>query len=153
MITVRRLAFSIPALLVLLAAAGYGQSGTKGGETQVLQAEKDRFAAMVKADKAALERLLADDLTYTHTNALFQNKAEFIGSVMGGTIDYVSVLPSEADWKVRIDGNYAIVNGAAAVNVIDTGKDLKFKIRYTTVHRNRGGQWQLASWQATRFPQ
>jgi ketosteroid isomerase-like protein len=153
MTTVRRFAFSIPVLLVLLAVAGYGQSGAKGGEQQVLQAEKDRFAAMVKGDKAALERLLADDLTYTHTTALFQSKAEFIGSVLAGTIDYVSVVPSESDWKVRIDGSYAIVNGVAAVNVIDTGKDLKFKIRYTTIHRNRGGQWQLASWHATRFPQ
>ena len=119
MITVRRFAFFTPVLLVLLAAAGYAQSGAKGGEQQVLQAEKDRFAAMMKGDKAALERILADDLTYTHTNALFQTKAEFIGSVTAGTIDYVSVVPSEPDWKVRIDGTYAIVNGVAAVNVID----------------------------------
>jgi len=137
--------------VMALAQAGSAMPGK--AEQQVLQAEKDRFAAMVKGDKAALERLLADDLTYTHTSALFQTKAEFITSVLGGTIDYVSVVPSESDWKVRIDGNLAIVNGVAAVNVIDTGKDLKFKIRYTTVHRNQGGRWQLASWQATRFPQ
>jgi hypothetical protein len=139
--------------LPVMALAQAGAAPTGKAEQQVLQAEKDRFAAMVKPDKAALERLLADDLTYTHTSALYQTKAEFISSVTGGTIDYVSVVPSEGDWKVRVDGNYAIVNGVAAVNVIDTGKDLKFKIRYTTVHRNQGGRWQLASWQATRFPQ
>jgi hypothetical protein len=121
-------------------------------EQQVLQAEKDRFAAMIKADRAALERILADDLTYTHSNALLQNKAEFIASVTGGTIDYVSVVPSESDWKVRIAGNIALVNGVAAVNVIDSGKDLKFKLRFSTVHRNEGGRWRLASWQSTRFP-
>lgn len=148
---VSALVFVIGFPVVAFAQAGSAMPGK--AEQQVLQAEKDRFAAMVKGDKAALERLLADDLTYTHTSALFQTKAEFISSVLGGTIDYVSVVPSESDWKVRIDGNLAIVNGVAAVNVIDTGKDLKFKIRYTTVHRNQGGRWQLASWQATRFPQ
>ena len=52
-----------------------------------------------------------------------------------------------------MNGNTAIVNGVAAVNVIDTGKDLKIQIRYTSVLTNRGGQWQMQAWQATRFPQ
>ena len=128
------------------------QARTGGAEQQVLQAEKDRFAAMIKGDRAGLEKVLADDLTYTHSNALFESKAEFIKSVTSGTIDYVSIVPSEADWKVRVNGNTAIVNGVAAVNVIDTGKDLKIKVRYTTVHTNRNGQWQMQAWQATRFP-
>ena len=141
----------IAAVLFMLAPIAWAQTGS--AEQQVLQAEKDRFAAMIKGDRAGLERVLAEDLTYTHTSALFESKAEFIKSVTGGTIDYISIVPSEADWKVRIDGNIAIVNGVAAVNVVDKGVDLKFRLRYTTVHRNQGGRWLLALWQATRFPQ
>jgi hypothetical protein len=144
-ITALTVAFALPLTAV-------AQSGSPA-EQQVLQAEKDRFAAMVKADRAALEKILADDLTYTHTTALFESKEQFIKSVTSGTIDYVSIVPSESDWKVRVNGNTAIVNGVAAVNVIDTGKDIKIKIRYTTIHTNRGGTWQLQAWQATRFPQ
>ena len=143
---------SILGLALAMTVSALAQSAGKV-EQQVLQAEKDRFAAMMKPDGAALDRVLADDLTYTHTNALFQTKAEFIKSVTSGQIDYVTVAPDESQWKVRVDGNLAIVNGVAAVNVVDTGKDLKFKIRYTTVHRNQGGRWQLVSWHATRFPQ
>jgi ketosteroid isomerase-like protein len=142
------MAFALACLLPVLA-----QTQTPKADQQVLQAEKDRFAAMIKGDKAALERLLADDLTYTHSSALFETKEQFIKSVTGGTIDYVSIVPSESDWKVRVSGTTAIVNGVAAVNVIDTGKDLKIKVRYTAVHANRGGQWQMQAWQATRFPQ
>lgn len=141
----------IAATLILLTTAVWAQTGKP--EQAVLQAEKDRFAAMIAGDRAGLERVLADDLTYTHTNALFESKAEFIKSVTSGAIDYVSIAPVEADWKVRIYGDIAIVNGAAAVNVVDKGNDLKFRLRYTTVHRNVGGRWLLASWQATRFPQ
>jgi hypothetical protein len=136
---------------LMFPALGLAQAGK--AEQQVLQAERDRFAAMIAADRAGLERILADDLTYTHTNALFESKAEFIKSVTSGAIDYVSIVPSESDWKVRINGTIAIVNGVGAVNVIDKGNNLKFKVRYTTVHRNEGGRWLLASWQATRFPQ
>lgn len=121
-------------------------------EQQVLQAEKDRFAAMVKGDRSALEKLLADDLTYTHSTALLETKEQFIKSVTSGNIDYVSIVPSESDAKVRVNGNTAIVNGVAAVNVIDTGKDRKIRIRYTTVYTNRGGAWLLQAWQSTVIP-
>jgi ketosteroid isomerase-like protein len=136
---------------VMLSAVGFAQAGKT--EQQVLQAEKDRFAAMIKGDRAALEKLLADDLTYTHSSALFESKEQFIKSVTSGNIDYVSIVPSEADWKVRVNGNAAIVNGIAAVNVIDTGKDRKIRIRYTTIHTNRGGAWLLQAWQATVIPE
>ena len=140
------------AMMLALAPSMLAQSATGKVEQQVLQAEKDRFAAMIKGDRPALEKLLADDLTYTHSSALFETKEQFIKSVTSGNIDYVSIVPSESDWKVRVNGNTAIVNGVAAVNVIDTGKDLKIKIRYTTILTNRGGSWQLQAWQATRFP-
>src|SRR5918992_2525929 len=129
--------FLIVAVLLALAPGVWAQSGK--AEQQVLQAEKDRFAAMVKGDRTALEKLLADDLTYTHSTALLENKEQFIKSVTSGNIDYVSIVPSESDSKVRINGNTAIVNGVAAVNVIDKGNDRKIKLRYTTVHTNRAG--------------
>jgi hypothetical protein len=147
----RRLPVLAIAIVLTLSGLVLAQAGK--AEQTVLQAEKDRFAAMIKGDRPALEKLLADDLTYTHSSALFETKEQFIKSVTSGNIDYVSIVPSESDWKVRVHGDTAIVNGVAAVNVIDTGKDLKIKIRYTTILTNRSGAWQLQAWQATRFPQ
>ena len=149
-----RVAVLLLTVAVALPVLARAQSSAAGKvEQQVLQAEKDRFAAMVKVDEAALNKLLADDLTYVHTSALMQTKKEFIDSLKSGAIKYISVTPAEADWKVRIIGNVAIVNGAGAVHVVDHGNDLNFKLRYTTVHANRSGNWQLLSWEATRFPQ
>lgn len=142
--------FVLVAVMLTLAPVMSAQTGKS--DQQVLQAEKDRFAAMVKGDRAALEKLLADDLTYTHSTALLETKEQFIKSVTSGNIDYVSIVPSEPDWKVRINGNTAVVNGIAAVNVIDNGKDRKIRIRYTTVQANRGGAWQLLAWQSTVIP-
>jgi Domain of unknown function (DUF4440) len=146
----RRIPFLAIAIVLTLSGLASAQMGK--AEQQVLQAEKDRFAAMVKGDRAALEKLLADDLTYTHSTALLETKEQFLKSVTSGNIDYVSIVPSEPDWKIRVNGNTAIVNGVAAVNVIDTGKDRKIRIRFTTVQANRGGAWQLQAWQSTVVP-
>jgi ketosteroid isomerase-like protein len=142
----------LPVLAIVMLLSGLASAQTGKAEQQVLQAEKDRFAAMVKGDRAALEKLLADDLTYTHSTALLETKEQFIKSVTSGNIDYVSIVPSESDWKVRVNGNTAIVNGLAAVNVVDTGKDRKIRIRFTTVQTNRGGAWLLSAWQSTVVP-
>ena len=142
----------IPLFAIVLTLSSLASAQMGKAEQQVLQAEKDRFAAMVKGDRAALEKLLADDLTYTHSTALLESKEQFLKSVTSGNIDYVSIVPSEADWKIRVNGNTAVVNGVAAVNVIDTGKDRKIRIRFTTVQGNRGGAWQLLAWQSTVVP-
>ena len=149
----RRISMLATALVIALPSFLLAQAGANAkAEQQVLQAEKDRFAAMVKVDEAALNKLLADDLTYTHSNANLQTKAQFIADLKSGAIKYVSVAPVEAEWKVRIFGTVAVVNGAAAVHVVDHGNDLTFRIRYTNVHTNRPGYWQMAAWEATRFP-
>ena len=140
-------------LAAMLACVSAVSAQTGKPEQQVLQAEKDRFAAMVKGDRAALEKLLSDDLTYTHSTALLETKEQFVKSVTSGSIDYVSIVPSEPDWKVRINGATAVVNGIAAVNVVDKGNDRKIRIRFTTVHANRGGAWQLLAWQSTVIPE
>jgi len=144
----------VAALAIALPQSVRAQGDAHGkAEQQVIQAEKDRFAAIVKADEAALNKLVAADLTYTHSNALMQTKAQFIADVKSGAIDYVLMQANESDWKVRVLGNVAIVNGTANVNVIDHGNNLKFKIRYTDTHVNRGGSWQMVNWQSTKFPQ
>ena len=48
-------------------------------------------------------------------------------------------------------GNVAVVNGVAAVHVVDRGQDLDITIRYTNVHVLRDRRWQMVAWQATRL--
>jgi hypothetical protein len=118
-------------------------------EQAVLQAERDRFAAIQNADVATLEKLLAPELSYTHSSALVQDKAALIGDITSGTVKYLKFDPS--DMKAMIFGAVAVVTGAADVHVIVKGNDLTFKIRYTDMHVNRGG-WQMVGWQSTRIP-
>ena len=119
-------------------------------EQDILKAERDRFNAMVKADAGDLDKLLAVELIYTHSNAQIQDKTGFIADIKSGAIKYVSIEPSEL--KVRVFENAAFVTGIAAMHVLENGNDLTLKIRYTSAHVERRGGWQLVSWQATRIP-
>jgi hypothetical protein len=132
------------------AAAGADRQANAAAEQAVLKAENARFAAMLKGDAAALEKLLGDELSYTHSNALVQDKKAFIDDIKTGKIKYLTV--DATDQKVHVFGNMAIVTGGAAVHVIQNGNDLTIKIRYTDAHINRGGAWQMVAWQSTRLP-
>jgi len=121
-----------------------------GAKAAVLKADNDRFAAMQKDDVAALEKILGDELHYTHTSAVVQTKAQFIDDIRTGKIKYLSVEPN--DQNVDVFGNVAVVTGGAAVHIILNGADQSFKIRYTNVQVNRNGRWEMVAWEATRLP-
>ena len=137
---------------VVLSMPVLAPAQAKGPEQQVLQGEKDRFAAMIKSDAATLDKLIAEDVTYTHGSARLVSKADFIGELTSGVFKYLTITPDEKEWKVRVLGNVAIVNGAAGMRVVDHGNDQTIRIRYTNVQLNRGGRWQMVAWQATRLP-
>jgi ketosteroid isomerase-like protein len=132
------------------AAAASAASAVAKAQQEVDKAERDRFAAMVKGDAGALDRLLAPELSYTHSNAQVQDKATFIADIRGRLIRYLSIEPS--DVHVIVVGTTALVTGTAALHVLENGNDLSLKIRYTSVQLNRRGEWQLIGWQATKLP-
>jgi Domain of unknown function (DUF4440) len=131
------------------AAAALATEAAKA-EQELLKAEKDRFEAMVKGDAGALEKLLGPELSYTHSNAQVQDRVGFIGDIRSKAIRYLSIEPN--DIHVTVFGTTAVVTGSAAVHVIQNGNDLTIKIRYTNMHVNRRGEWQMVAWQATRLP-
>jgi ketosteroid isomerase-like protein len=141
-------AFSV---LALAAEQRLSAQTASGAEQEVRKAENDRFAAMLKADTAALERLLAADLVYTHGDGRVVDKAVFIAEAKTGDFKYVSI--DAGDLKVRVYGDTAIVTGSAGMQVVNKGAPAKIRIVYTNVHVRRGGAWQMVTWQATRLAQ
>ena len=57
----------------------------------VEQVERRRFAAMVAQDIAALEPMLAKELTYGHSNGEFQDKAQFLDTIRNGRLRYEAI--------------------------------------------------------------
>jgi len=120
-------------------------------EAEIEAIEARRVRAMLQRDTAALEPMLADGLTYAHSNGQIDTKASFLESIASGRLEYKSF--DRDDVVVRVFGNTAVVTGRAAVRVKTGGKDLAFSIRFTDVYVKNEGRWQMTAWQSTRLPE
>ncbi len=139
---------SITFTVLLWFTAPLVQAQSKDEQT-VLDAEKARFEATTSKNYDAMERLLADDLVYTHSSGVVDGKQAYIESIRSGKANYVAIIPDEQ--KVRVYGNTAIVNGTCQVKMNNDNKPTEFKLRYTDVYVKKGKQWQLAAWQSLKI--
>ena len=120
-------------------------------ESEVLQADERRFDAMKKGDWAALDAALADDLTYVHSTARLETKAEHIANLRAGKPHYRGIAPR--DRKARVHGDVGIVNGVSEMHVENAGKEQRFTVRYLAVYAKSGDGWRMTAWQSTRVPE
>jgi hypothetical protein len=146
----RRLAI----LILLLSAPGcYGvtmEYAGHDGEETVRETERARLDALLANDFPTLERILGDDLTYTHTTGSVEDKEEFIGMLKSGRLQYRAFAPR--DVTVRSYDGTAVLTGLADVHVALDDQNLAFTMRFTSVYVYRAGRYQMVAWQSTRLP-
>jgi len=118
-------------------------------EREVRQTEERRLKALVDDDFATLEAILADDLTYTHSNALVDTKASFMAALRSGKTKYEAV--DRQPPLVRVYGDTAIMTGQASVGL--RGRPDRLELRYTLLYVRQAGAWRMVAWQSTRLPQ
>jgi hypothetical protein len=138
---------------VVAAVAGPAWLGAAEPEAEagIARIEEQRFAAMLSADVATLDRLLASDLTYVHSSAKLDTKEDFIGAIKAGSLKYKVITPE--DVHVRLYDSTAVVTGRCRFEVQSAGAELKLQVRYTDVYVKRAGAWQLVAWESTRIPE
>ena len=117
---------------------------------EIIALENQRVAAMIAGDESTLDRILADDLIYTHSTARVETKAEFIGNVTSGRTRYVSF--ERYDVNIRDYGDTAVVTGHAKLQVTASDRDLEFQVRFLDVYCRLNGSWQMVAWQSTKIP-
>jgi ketosteroid isomerase-like protein len=138
-------------LLICTAAPAIGASAkppkADAGDT-VKAAELARFEAAQKNDLEALGKLLADDLTYTHSTGRLETKAAFLESLKSGKLQFKKIEP--ADLQVRVYGTTVVINGTAKMSVVNDGQAKDIALRFTDVWVNRAGHWQMVAWQSSK---
>ncbi len=134
-------------LLVMVARAG----AENLAEAAVLKREEARLQAMVKADLAALEDILADDLSYVHSSGSVDSKREFVDAIRTGRLKYKQV--DREGVAVRVYADVAVVTGRGRFQVRSGEDDLDVRLRFTDVYVKRGGKWRMVAWQSTRLPE
>ena len=120
-----------------------------GNAEKIIELDRQRMTAMAEKDVSKLDRIIADDLIYTHSSARVDTKKSLIGAMESGATVYTAVEPSEV---VAQDlGDAVVLTGVAAISVKSGGVANSFRVRFVDVYANRGGQWQMVTWQSTRL--
>ena len=112
------------------------------------RAARDYDMAQVKSDRAALERLLADDYRLANSSGQVETKAQFIAdqTAAGYRLEPFTV---EEPYQ-RVMGATALLGGVAALKGTDAGKAYSVRLRFLDVWQKRAGRWQVVFTQATR---
>ena len=143
-------AFATPALAQSKKAQKAEQTEEKA-EAAIARAYHELNAAeTVKKDRAAMERLIADDYYYVHSNGNAATKAQDIASDMSPDNKWTS--SKTDDLKVRVFGHVAVVTGVEILEGTSKGF-VPGPRRFTEVWiRQKDKSWKIVSGQSTLSP-
>ncbi len=134
--------------LVLLSAAAFSSDDPAKA---VERAEKDWASGLVKNDFALLGKVLADNLSYTHSNGIFDTKATYIERLKSGQYRYSQM--AHENLKVTVLAkDVAITTSRAKVIALVDGKQTPMTLSLLHVFQLVGGQWQMVAHQSARLP-
>jgi ketosteroid isomerase-like protein len=134
---------------ILFVVAVLALAADKSGEA-VKAAEKSWASSTVAGDEATLGQVLADDLTYTHSNGDTDNKAAYINNLKTGARKYHKLDHESMD--VRLYGNTAILTATAQVETSQKGgSPAPAHLRFIHVWVMQNGRWQLVAHQSLRL--
>lgn len=105
--------------------------------------------ALVDPDKATLDALVVDELTYGHSNGNLQDKAAFEEALLNKSSDFVTI--DLTNQTVRVVGNTAWVRHTFTATTNDGGKPGNAHLSVLTVWVKQKGQWRLLARQAVKI--
>ncbi|MGH9355058.1 MAG: nuclear transport factor 2 family protein [Terriglobia bacterium] len=143
-------------LLLLIAVAmvaTLSQTAVRAAENSslvqaVLKVEHERAEAQIQRNFPVLDRLMGDELTYTHASGITQTKAEILGELKSGKLIYKSI--NNSGVNARVYGHTAVLTGRSDMTVNHYGKALHLSLLFMEVDVDRNGQWQMVAYQSTK---
>lgn len=136
------------AALAGCAANAQAPASSASAEQAVAAAAEKLRVAMIDPTPAALSALVADDLSYGHSGGRVDTKDNFIGDLVAGKSDFVTI--AITDQSIKVVGSSAIVRHTLTADTNDSGKPGKVQIKILGVWQQQGGQWKLLARQAVR---
>jgi ketosteroid isomerase-like protein len=135
-------------LLILCSAFQLTSIAQDKDEQAVTAAVESLRKALIDPDKATLDRLTLDQLTYGHSSGMIQDKAAFMEALLSGKSDFVSIDLTEQTLKIA--GNTAWVRHVLTATTNDGGKPGQTKLSVLLVWQKQKGEWRLLARQAVK---
>lgn len=118
---------------------------------EVRKLETARRQAMIDADGAALELLLATGCTYTHSTGVVQTRGEVVAMLASKKVRYVSFTTPSETYHTFGD-HVVVITGTQTIALEVDDKPVSTTNRFTVVWVEVDGSWTCAAYQSTRVP-
>jgi ketosteroid isomerase-like protein len=139
-----KLLFIAPLLLLIMTTQAQSKQ-----QTEVANVVERLRNAMVDANRAELDAIASDKLSYGHSTGRVENKQEFVENIASGKSDFVSI--ELKDQTVSVSGNTAVVRHELHAKTNDGGKPGEAHIKILLVFQKQGGKWLLLARQAVKM--
>lgn len=120
-------------------------------EKEVTALEDQRLEAAIQGDLPLLEKLLADDFSYVHTNSAIDTKETFLNRLKEGSLKYLQYTLHRRTFKA-LSETVAMFSGHVEMKIISAGVPKDLNNIFIAVWAKRDGKWQMVSWQSTGVP-
>lgn len=137
-------------LAILLVAISQLSLAQSGDEEHVMTALEQLRTAMISGERAALEKIASDKLSYGHSSGLVENKQEFVEHIASGKSDFVTIDLTEQ--TITMARNVAIVRHVLSATTNDNNKPGTVKLKVMLVWQKEKGHWKLLARQAVKMP-
>ncbi|MGV3539636.1 MAG: nuclear transport factor 2 family protein [Rufibacter sp.] len=118
-------------------------------EVRLAAAVEQLQSALISGEKAALEAIVADQLSYGHSSGKVEDKATFVETLVSGKSDFVTI--ELANQTLQISGKTAIVRHQLNATTNDSGNPGTVRLGVMLVWQKQGGKWKLLARQAFKI--
>jgi ketosteroid isomerase-like protein len=106
--------------------------------------------AMIDGNRADLAKLTDDDLVYSHSSGVEQDKKTFIEAIATRKSNFVAIDLTEQ--TIKVTGDMAIVRHKLSAKIIKGGNPTSEVLGVMLVFRKQGDAWKLLARQAFHYP-
>lgn len=117
-------------------------------ESAVAAAVEKLRKAMIDGNKADLESVVSEKLSYGHSGGLVESKTEFVEKIVSGKSDFVTI--ELKDQVISISEKTAIVRHKLNATTNDGGKPGEVHLLILLVFQKENKQWKLLARQAVK---
>ena len=138
-------------IAALAVCGGVVIADTAADQKAVMATLETMAKATIAKDVATLDKIYSDDITYAHSSALTETKAQVLKNVQGPS---VAEFMRFSDTTIRIYGDTAVAKGVVDFRNGPPGKmlDNHLNILWVMVRRPQGPHgWQIVARQTTRI--
>src|ERR1700680_4004308 len=138
---------------ILSAAVALPATNNDARDEKAVMATLDAMAqASIKKDVATLDKIYHPDLTYSHSSAMLQNKAEVLKAAASPAVTESMTFH---DNTIRVYGNVALVRGGNELRNGTPGAmhDNHLNILWVLLRGSGPQGWQIVARQTTRLPE